>query len=315
MATLTKQHSGNTALAMASQPTPYLALGATVLFWGLSFISTKIALQFFPPFTLIFLRFSLASLFFIGMLIRRGFPSFTGREKGKLLLIALCEPGIYFACETLGLKLTAASKASLIIALVPIFTLLLARVILKEYVTGRQTAGIFISFAGIAVLVMGSSPLTAGDRGSLGGDILILGAVVTAALYTILARDLGKSHSPLTITGFQSFFGALFYGPFFIFQASELQWRNIGIQPLAALVYLVIFATIGAFYLYNYALSWIPAARASVFINGIPVVTTLAAWPLLHERLTPVQLLGGLLVLFAVALANTGFKTRSPSGL
>jgi drug/metabolite transporter (DMT)-like permease len=300
---------------MASPLTINLALCGTVLFWGLSFINTKVALGFFPPFTLVFLRFSLASIFFIILLIRRGFPSFTGSEKCKLLLIALCEPGVYFACETLGLNLTTASKASLIIALVPIFTLILARIILKEHVTGKQRLGIFISFVGIAILVMGNAPSGLHAKGSLLGDLLILGAVVSAALYTILARDLGKSHSSLTITGYQSFFGALFYAPFFAFQAPRLVWREISIQPLAALVYLVLFATIAAFYLYNYALSRIPAARAAVFINGIPVVTTLAAWPLLHERLAPVQILGGVLVLTAVALANAGRKTRQGFGL
>jgi len=64
-----------------------------------------------------------------------------------------------------------------------------------------------------------------------------------------------------------------------------------------ALLYLTIFATIGAFLCYNYALTKIPAFRAAVFINGIPVVTALGAWILLGESLTVVQAAGGVLVI------------------
>ena len=75
-------------------------------------------------------------------------------------------------------------------------------------------------------------------------------------------------------------------------------------RSVEALLYLTIFATIGAFLCYNYALSRIPASRAAVFINGIPVVTALGAWIVLGESLTPVQAAGGVLVLCAVFLTN-----------
>ena len=73
----------------------YIALACTVLFWGLSFIGTKIALTSFTPFVYIFLRFSLASMFFLVLLFRRGFPQLSGSDHKKLFFIALFEPGLY----------------------------------------------------------------------------------------------------------------------------------------------------------------------------------------------------------------------------
>jgi drug/metabolite transporter (DMT)-like permease len=119
----------------------------------------------------------------------------------------------------------------------------------------------------------------------------------------ILVRDLGKEVSSFGITGFQIFYGTLFFAPFFL-----LNPRPIGpVLPssVGAVLFLASFATIGGFLCYNYALSKVSASRAAIFINGIPVVTAAGAWVILGERLGPVQLLGAAMVVLAVTLTNT----------
>jgi len=106
------------------------------------------------------------------------------------------------------------------------------------------------------------------------------------------------------VTGLQMCYGALFYFPAFLWELPSLKWSAFSARSVAALLYLALFASIGAFFCYNYALSRIPATKASVFVNGIPVITTLAAWALLGEMLTPLQMAGGALVLFGVYLSN-----------
>ena len=87
-----------------------------MVLWGFSLVAVKIALQNFPPFTLLFARYSLASGLFFLLLIRHGLPSFTKREKGRVLLIALLDPGLFYVFVTIGLQHTTATKASLILA-------------------------------------------------------------------------------------------------------------------------------------------------------------------------------------------------------
>jgi len=282
----------------------YAALTGAAIFWGLSFVASKVALESIPPFTLVFARFSLASCFFLFLMFRRGFPKFTSREHIKLFFMSLFEPGLYFVFETLGLQHTTAAKASLIIAAVPLAVTLFAIPLLGERPRGFTVLGIFISFAGIAVLVTGDPEFQWKMGGRFLGDVLIFCAVLSATFYIIGARDLGRNHSALEITSLQILYGALFFAPGFLWELPEMQWHAVSSRSLAALGYLTVFATIAAFICYNYGLSKVPASRAALFINSIPVITTFAAWFVLGERLTLFQICGGVIVVAAVFLSS-----------
>ena len=282
----------------------YNALVATVIFWGLSFVATKMALETIPTFTLIFSRFMLGFIFFAAMMIRHGMPSFTPRDHVKLLVLAIFQPGLYFLCETQGLLYTSAAKVSLIIATIPVAVMILSAIILKEKTNRLGIIGIFLSLIGITILVIGDPDFVWGLGGSLKGDLIVFGAVLAAAFYIISARNLGKSYSAREITSMQCFYGSIFFAPGLFLDIPALSWAAISPRSLIALLYLTIFATVAAFLCYNYALTKIPASRAAVFINGIPVVTALGAWILLGERLTMLQGAGGALVLASVFLTN-----------
>ena len=95
----------------------YTALVATMVFWGLSFVATKVALESIPTFTLVFARFSMATLIFLMIRLRRQWPAFAPRDHVKMVLLALFEPGLYFVFETIGLQHTSTSKTALILPL------------------------------------------------------------------------------------------------------------------------------------------------------------------------------------------------------
>ena len=280
----------------------YLALAMAVLFWGFSFVATKIALQSFTPFCLIFFRFITASLFFLLLFSRRGFPHLTRQNLRHLALLAVFQPGLYFTFETIGLQYTSATKTSLIIATIPVVVLVCSLIFLKERLRLLNALGVAVSLLGVSLLIFGGD--SAGLAGSLFGDLLIFGAVFSASIYMIMTRRLGQSISPVQITGMQIIFGAVIFFPAFLWDLPRLHWSEITNESLIALVALTLFATIGAFLCYNYALSRIPAARAAVCINLIPLVTTFGAWLLLDERLSALQGIGGAVVLGAVYLAN-----------
>jgi drug/metabolite transporter (DMT)-like permease len=296
----------------SSTSTPYFALTSAMVFWGLSFVATKIALESLPTFTLVFARFALGSCLFLLLMVRYGLPRFTWRVHGKVLLTAIFEPGLYFIFETIGLQHTTAPKAALIIALIPIVVIFLAFLFLGERSRPWSLVGVIMSLVGIGVLVGGDPQFRWALGDQLLGDLLIFGAVVSAALYIVCARDLARTHSALEITSMQTLYGALFYLVPFLLELPKTQWSTVSGRSLGALAYLTVFATFGAFLCYNYGLTKIPASKASVFINGIPVVTALGAWLLLGENLTMVQATGGLLVLLGVYLANLPGSQTEP---
>ncbi len=289
---------------MKKDAATYAALIFTVLFWGLSFIGTKIALTSFSPFVCMFLRFGLAACFFIFIFMRYGFPKINPRDHKKLILTAVFEPGLYFAFETIGLTYTSASEASIILALVPVTVMIFAHFFLRETISRTGVFGIILSLIGIYILVTGDSGLRLTFNGSFLGDLLILGSVLSASLYMVLARDLGKTLSSLEITGLQVIYGAVLFAPAFFIKLPGISWQEVSQQSIGAIVFLAVFCTIAAFFMYNYALTRIEASRASVFINGIPVITAIGAWIILGERLTQLQIVGGIVVLLAVFTAN-----------
>ncbi len=282
----------------------YAGLILAVIFWGFSFVATKMALETIPVFTLIFIRFLLSSVFFGLVILKRGFPRFSPEGHRLILLTAFFEPVLYFLFETKGLQYTSAPKASLIIATIPLVVLFLASFVLKERAKNAGFFGIVISLFGIWLLITGSRDFSWDFQGALIGDLLIFGAVLSAAIYIICARHLGKKYSSFEITTMQTLYGTIFFTVPFVWELPEVQWSLISGRSMAALVYLTIFATIAAYLFYNHALTKIPAARAAVFINGIPLVTIFGAWFFLEETLTLVQTGGGFLVLTAIFITS-----------
>ena len=293
--------------AIMNQIKVYAALLATTFLWGVSFIGTKVALTSFTPFSLIFFRFSIASFFFLLYFLWKGLPHLTKGQHMRLALLSLFEPVLYFLFETFGLQRTTAAEASLIIALIPAFVLLLSRLFLKESLSGISQFGIGLSILGIILLILGKNGIEGNIGSSIGGNLLIFGAVVSCACYTLLSRRLTQEVSSVLITAYQFFYGTAFFFPLFLL-FPKVYGEGIGSSALGALLFLAFGATIGAFLLYNYALSKVKAATASVFINGIPVVTAFTGWIVLGETLKGLQLLGALVVVIGVSL--TSFRTQ-----
>src|SRR5665647_778013 len=187
------------------------AVGMTVAF-GLSFVATKYALRGFEPLLLALLRFVLAGgILWVVWRFRRGPQRVSRGELGRLAVLGFVSLTVYFRFENLGIARTSASEAAILIATIPLFVVILNTFTLREHNTARQWAGIALSFAGIAALVLLGGGGAGG--GSLTGNLLVLAASLSAGVYSILARRLLVSRPALFVTTFQNLFGALFMLP------------------------------------------------------------------------------------------------------
>lgn len=269
----------------------YTALFATVLFWGLSFTVTKVALLGFSPPVVAFLRFSLAALILLPAALAANALRLSLERHARVFAISILFPGCYFALETWALRLTTATSASLLAAAVPMAVLALASILARRLPTAGQALGVASSLAGVGLLVGFST----GPANS--GDALMAGAVVCAAVYMVAASRL-EGVSLLGFTAMQMFWGALFFLPFFA--ADTPSWSEVPGQSLAAVVALALFATVGAFLAYNYALAKVSATTASMCINAVPLVGVVGAHLVLDESITAMQALGGAVILACV---------------
>lgn len=268
-------------------------------------MGTKIALESFPPLILAFLRFFLAGLVFGSLLLFRDRPRMPYSFHKRILSIAFFLPGLYFIFENFGVKYTTATKASLIAATIPVAVCMLSAIIIGEKLTKRRVLSLVLSLGGVTLLVFHGEAADHNPLNVSTGDLLMVGAVFSAAFYMILTRKLSGEYNSFVITAFQIIYGAGFFVPFLVVQAPYVNWTEVGIRQWSALLALVLLATIGAFFAYNYALNVISASRASMFINVVPFVTAFGSWLVLGECLTTTQMSGGILVIIAASLANS----------
>ncbi len=302
-AEIRKEFKTGKAYSLFLRSSIYLALILPVILWGSSFVATKIVLESFTTISYMFVRFAGASFFFGLLLLFQRTKALDVKTHGQLALLALFQPVLYFLFETTGLQLTSASSASMIIAGVPAAASLMASIFLQERLNKREWTGIVLSVAGVLLLALfDDNPQYA--ESSLPGNALVFLAVISAAAYMILARRLTTKISVMNITAYQFFYGGLFFLPLFLFQFDTMDWQAIEPISTAALGFLILFSTVIAFLSYNYALSQIKTSHAAVFINGIPLVTVVAAGIVLGEQLGHLQLLGGLVIIAGVTITN-----------
>lgn len=288
------------------------AVGMTVAF-GLSFVATKYALRGFEPLLLALLRFALAGgILWVVWRFRRGPQRVSRGELGRLAVLGFVSLTVYFSFENLGIARTSASEAAILIATIPLFVVILNTFTLREHNTARQWAGIALSFAGIAALVLLGGGGAGG--GSLTGNLLVLAASLSAGVYSILARRLLVSRPALFVTTFQNLFGALFMLPLALAEAALVGVRYPTPRATVGLLFLTVVCSITAYLLLNYAFRFIPASKVAVFINLTPIVAVASAYVLLGERFTPGQAIAAAVVVVGVWVTNSGGgAARSPS--
>lgn len=277
------------------------ALAVTLFAWGLSYVWTKIVLAEMGPFTLVCTRFTLATGLFAlafaatGRRPRRLSPG----DHGRLFLLALLQPVGHFAFETCGLVWTTASAAALIVAAIPLTVAALEALLGRRRAGPVELARIAASVAGVACVVAGGTGLRWG--GQLRGDLLMLGAVVSTAGYVVLGGALTRRLDALTVTFVQLAWGAALFAPACAWELAGRGWPQLTARGAAALAALTVLASFAAFVCYNFVLARCSATRAALWLNAVPVVTALAAWATLGERLTLLEGLGGAVVFAAVA--------------
>jgi drug/metabolite transporter (DMT)-like permease len=294
--------------ANSSTHAPYAALGVATVAFGLSFVAIKVALRGFEPLLGAFLRFALAGavLYAVWLLFGRAerrARRASRRELGRLALLGLVSLTIYIGLENLGIARTSAGLAAVLAGAIPVFVIALNAFTLREPTGARQWAGVFISFAGIVALVAFGTGI---DGGTLLGNVLVLGASLAVAVYTLMARGLLVDRSALYVTTYQTLFGALFIAPVAVVEAMMAGVKTPTWPAVGGIVYLAIGASVVGYVLFNYALRFVSASRVSVFTNLTPVIGIAGAYILLGERFTLGQVIAAVVVGAGVWLANSG---------
>jgi drug/metabolite transporter (DMT)-like permease len=284
---------------MVARKKALIAIIVCVLVWGFSFISIKVVIAVLPPMTFGALRFAIALVFLV-FIKRRIAPGERIRLRDMPLLAGAGLFGVtfYFFCENNGVALVTVSEASITIGSIPVITLLAERISgMVKRIAMRRVLGAALSIAGVC-LVAGASFTVSGN---LLGYLYMGGAALCWVAYCFLTRPLFERCSQIHIVFWQSVFGFLGFLPFAL--AEHSRWVMPGLPALLHTVFLGIACSAIAYWLYAQSLQVLGVAISALFINFIPVVTAVAGFFLLGDRLHPLQWAGAALVISGVTLA------------
>jgi len=281
---------------------PIFTLIMAMLLWASSLVALKLAFRGYHPMQVIFGRMFIASLCFVIFIPSFRKLNWRRRDLKYLLIMAICEPCLYFIFEAKALKLTTASQAGMITAMLPLLVAILAWWLLKEHISRQTLVGFTLAILG-AIWLSLASDASIDAPNPVFGNLCEFLAMVCAAGYTVSLKHLTSNYPPLFLTAFQAFVGSLFFLPFLLLPdiGFPTEWHNV---PLLAVVYLGTFITFGAYGCYNYSVSRLPASQAAGYTNLVPVFSVLLGILILDESLNMFQLLACGLVFIGVGISS-----------
>lgn len=268
-------------------------LGAASI-WGGMYVVSKIVLEIIPPFALVTLRLTLGMLTLAIVLFIRGVSDISRRQTIQGLGVGFVGYGISLSLQFLGTKLSTAANGSLVTSATPAFVLLFAWMLLGEKITARRLLSLFLATLGVIAVI---DPRSAQLNPDLFlGNLMLIGAAITWALYSVLVRKVTQNTDVLLFS-LVAFIGGL---PVSVpAGAWELLKAGVGeITPgvLVGVLFLGMICTALAMVLWNTAFAYVDASLASLTFFAQPVVGTILGWLFLKETITPLFLVGGLLI-------------------
>ena len=287
------------------------AFTAAILF-GASVVAVRVAVREVPPLTLAILRFGQGGfLLLLFLLIRaRDLLLIRGNDVPYLLLLGAIFFTIFPVTFNASLRLTEASRGALMLATMPLWSVLLARAAKRERLSTRQTCGVLLTFAGVGVVLAERGLTFTGKSSSLAGDGLMLVTALCGAVYGVLAKRMLARYKALTVTAYAMIFGALLLVPAVLVEDPSSAMARMRTDTVMLVLFLGIFGGAIGYFLWTFALTRLSPTQVAVYVNVNPMIATLLGATLLAERLTGIFIIGFAAVLAGVLLVNVLGKAQ-----
>lgn len=277
-----------------------------MFFWGTAFVSGRMLTQQYHPFCVAYGRFFLASLILFPILYKKKSDRILLSKNKFLQMLLLGLTGV-FAYNFLffsGLKLVEAGRSSIIISVNPVITTCAAVIIFKEQFTFKKLIGVLLAFLGLLIVLTHGhlSHLLSGEFGR--GELYLLGAVFSWVTYTLIGKHAMKTITPFEAATWASIIGSFMILPFALKSGLLEMIPKLNLIDFLNFLNLGIFSTCFGFIWYYDGVKEIGAARASSFINLIPIIGISVGVIFLHETVSLSTFFGGFLVILGIALVN-----------
>jgi len=284
-----------------------LLLLLTSLIWGGNFVVGKTLVGHASPMTLTTLRWAIAILFLLPLVMWKEKKFFPPRKAIlPLILMGITGVALFNLFQFWALERTSATNVGLISTLNAISIAIFSSVFLKERLNLLQLFSMLISFLGVVLV------LTKGDLNLLFalefnvGDVFMLIAVCIWGLYSVCSRWATKTVSPIMATFYSGAFGLIFLIPF---NLTEFTVSNVDTAFVVSILYTGVISTVLCMIFWNIGVQKVGAITAGIFLNFNPIFTAILAFFILDEKLSWIQGIGSVIVIIGCYLF-TYFKTH-----
>ncbi len=269
----------------------WIILAATIIFWGLAFTAIKYAVMYISPISIATLRFAIADVLFFATVLK---SKIERRDLPAVFVLGLFGVPIYHICLNVEESHISSGIASLIVALAPVFVLVLSWMFLRESISLGKVAGTVLAFSGIALI---SKPSSA----NILGILLVLISTIASAVYITLGKSLMEKYDAVTLTSNAMVLGSL---PLLLFLPHSLSQMsaNLNFDLALSIIFLGVFSTYLGYLGWYYFLRTEEASKASIFLLAIPLISLVAGNLLLGEALTVTTVAGALTVIVGILL-------------
>lgn len=275
---------------------------ATQVFWGLSFLASSIGQETASPFVLMSYRFDIAIIVLtVPVLLGKRKLQIRGKNIKPLLLLGAMEPCLYFIGEQYGLKYSNAAFSGIMIAVIPIVTIIMAAVFLKERPSVKQWLFSALSIIGIIIITLAEN---SGGSITFKGFALLCLAVVTGSAYSVISCGVSGRFTVFERTYFMQAMGAVFFTVLALLEnggsISAVLAPAANPRFIAAALFLALGASVAGYSLFNYSVSHAPMANVIIFQNLTTIISVASGIFILGERLTAVSLGAMVIVLVGI---------------
>ncbi|MFI5144314.1 MAG: DMT family transporter [Ignavibacteria bacterium] len=268
-------------------------------------IFAKVSVAEISPISLGFIRFGAAAvLFLITLLIRKGNLRFEKGEYPKLILLAfLCIPVNQFFFLT-GIQHSYASHSGVIYSLNPVFAYLIAISRKYEKFYFSKLIAIILTIVGVFFVFYDGLTSTGANPEVVGGDTLLLFAVLSFSLYLALGKELIEKYGALKVSTYVFLAGSVLYIPLFIYDCHNLNFSKLTISGITGYLYLTIIMAYLAYFAWYYALKTIAISKITTMSNLSPLLTVFFSVIFLGEKPSAFLIIGGIIAIMGVIIMH-----------
>jgi drug/metabolite transporter (DMT)-like permease len=286
----------------------YARLVAVPAIWGGTFVAGKHVVSVWSPMMGSFARYlvACAALLVAAFALEGGLPPLTRRQWIATFVLGLLGVFAYNLFFMASLERLPASRAALIIALNPVITITISSLVLQERLSPRRWLGVAIALLGVWIVISHGDIASIASAGVGVGELFMLAAVTSWALYTLVGRKVLSGLSPLAATNYAALWGTLMLALVAAPEIPAVTLAQIDWTLIGALAYLGILGTALAFVWYYMSVKKCGTAITSIFNNLVPVFGVAISVLLLGEPLLPSMMSGG-----AIASAGVMMVSRA----